>query len=117
MLKTRPNLKAMEMSKSDSNIFTVDKILDKRVRKGKIEYLIRWENYSTDHDSWEPLENLMCPYTIREYEEERLKVDQEKEKVLKMLENSRISSRPTKLEAEKVLGVTKSGDNLMYLAK
>jgi hypothetical protein len=36
----------------------MEKILDERVRKGKKEYLIRWAGYSSDHDSWEPEENV-----------------------------------------------------------
>ena len=31
-----------------------DKILDKRVRRGILEYLVRWKGNSTDFDSWVP---------------------------------------------------------------
>jgi len=31
--------------------YKIDKILDKRVRRGILEYLVRWEGYSADFDS------------------------------------------------------------------
>ena len=35
---------------------------------GRVRYLVAWEGYDDDHDSWEPAENLH-PATIAEYEE------------------------------------------------
>lgn len=37
--------------------FNVEKILKKRVVDGHAEYLIRWEGYHTDDDTWEPGNN------------------------------------------------------------
>ena len=39
--------------------YQVEEILDKRInKKGKPEYKIKWEGYSIDESSWEPLSNL-----------------------------------------------------------
>jgi hypothetical protein len=52
-------------------VFIVEKILDKRKIKDKIEYLLKWKNYSNEHNSWEPLDNLDCPDLIKKFEETR----------------------------------------------
>ena len=39
---------------SDRTPYKIDKILDKRVRGGIREYLVRWQGYSQDFDSWVP---------------------------------------------------------------
>ena len=46
----------------------VEKIVAKRIRQGKIEFLIKWRGYRSDENSWEPKENLIgCANAIREY--------------------------------------------------
>ena len=38
--------------------FEVERILDSRERKGVTEYLIKWKNYDSSHNSWEPESNV-----------------------------------------------------------
>jgi len=45
-------LTPVRISKETS--YKIDKILDKRVRRGIKEYLDRWKGYSKDFDSWIP---------------------------------------------------------------
>jgi len=35
-------------------VYKINKILDKRIRRGSLEYLVRWRGYSKDFDSWIP---------------------------------------------------------------
>lgn len=40
--------------------FVIEKILDKRIgRGGKTSYLVKWEGYGDDHNSWEPPESFV----------------------------------------------------------
>ena len=40
------------------DVFRVDSILAKRTRKGGTEYLIKYEGYDSDSNTWEPTENV-----------------------------------------------------------
>lgn len=42
----------------DSSIYEVEAILNKRLFKGKIQYLIQWKGYGLSENSWEPRENI-----------------------------------------------------------
>jgi len=58
-------LEAVQPDLVDANEeLEVKEVLDRRVRNGKEEFLIRWQNYGPADDSWEPTENLI------RYEEE-----------------------------------------------
>ena len=39
-------------------VYKIDKILDKRVRRGIREYLVRWQGYNKDFDSWIPASSV-----------------------------------------------------------
>lgn len=42
----------------DEGEFEVETILDSRTTKGRLEYLVKWENYGHEDDKWEPLRRL-----------------------------------------------------------
>jgi hypothetical protein len=52
----------------EEDVFIVEKILEKRiVKKGKVEYLIKWKNYDKPEDNtWEPVNNIDAYKTLIE---------------------------------------------------
>ena len=53
----------------DQKEYEVDLILDKRKRRGKVEYLVKWVGYELHDATWEPVENLKnASETIHDYE-------------------------------------------------
>jgi hypothetical protein len=42
----------------EEDVYTVERITDKRVRAGNVEYRVHWEGYDDSGDTWEPLDHL-----------------------------------------------------------
>ncbi|RWS19266.1 chromobox protein 1-like protein [Leptotrombidium deliense] len=114
--------------------YVVEKILDKRVRGGKVEYYLKWKGYEESDNTWEPMENLDCPDLIAEYEEQRKKKKTEKsakdDKKRKTVNGDTESKKKKRadddgkprgfdrnLEAEKIIGATDASGDLMFLIK
>ena len=50
--------------------YFVEAIIDKRLRRNKLEYLVKWQHYPTHDNTWEPVANLThCQEKLRHFEE------------------------------------------------
>ena len=67
VLQSRPIQKASAV-KPVVNIYIVEKLLEKRKRKGKIEYLVQWEGWSKDYNQWEPKSHILDGNLIKEFD-------------------------------------------------
>ena len=64
-----------------SQMYEIEKILDKRTKDGHVEYCIKWKGYALSEATWEPRWRLMqdCPKLIKEFDE-KWKREQQQEK-------------------------------------
>uniref|UniRef100_A0A3Q2SN41 Chromobox homolog 5 (HP1 alpha homolog, Drosophila) n=1 Tax=Fundulus heteroclitus TaxID=8078 RepID=A0A3Q2SN41_FUNHE len=120
-----------ESSSSDEEEYVVEKVLDRRVVKGRVEFFLKWKGYSDKHNTWEPEKNLDCPELISEFmktykkESGSLKKrssDDDEEggsKPKKKKEDEILVARGFErgLEPEKIIGATDSCGDLMFLMK
>ncbi|XP_068605927.1 E3 SUMO-protein ligase CBX4 [Brachionichthys hirsutus] len=51
----------MELPAAGEHVFAVEGIEKKRIRKSKIEYLVKWRGWSPKYNTWEPEENILDP--------------------------------------------------------
>ncbi|GAA6221690.1 chromobox protein homolog 6 [Lates japonicus] len=59
----------MELSAVGDRVFAAEAILKRRVRKGRIEYLVKWKGWAMKHSTWEPEENILDHRLILGFEQ------------------------------------------------
>lgn len=50
--------------------YEVEKVVDKRVVNGHVQYLLKWKNYPDTDNTWEVSEGLQCPELIAVFEKQ-----------------------------------------------
>lgn len=50
--------------------YVVEKILDKRTRRGVVQYLIKWTGCDESENTWEPERNLKCDALLKQFHQE-----------------------------------------------
>ncbi|CAF2726733.1 unnamed protein product [Rotaria sp. Silwood2] len=51
----------------EAPVYTAEKILLKRIRKGKTEYLIKWKGWATKWNTWEPEKHILDKLLIADF--------------------------------------------------
>ncbi|ODN01573.1 Chromobox protein 3 [Orchesella cincta] len=59
-----------EAAPDGEEIFFVEKIKDKRYQNDRWEFLLQWQGYGPEYDTWEPKENMDCDDLLEEFEAE-----------------------------------------------
>ncbi|KAG7315445.1 hypothetical protein KOW79_021533 [Hemibagrus wyckioides] len=59
----------MELTAIGDRVFAAEAILKRRVRKGNIEYLVKWKGWALKHSTWEPEENILDDRLITAFEQ------------------------------------------------
>ncbi|XP_055449538.1 chromobox protein homolog 1-like [Psammomys obesus] len=134
--KKQNKKKVEEVLEEEEEDYVVEKVLDRRVVRGKVEYLLKWKGLSEDDNTWEPKENLDCPDLIAEFlqsQKTAREIDKSEGGKLKAdsdTEDKGEESKPKKkeepetprgfaqsLEPEQIIGVTDSSEELMLPVK
>ncbi|KAG9338865.1 hypothetical protein JZ751_025305 [Albula glossodonta] len=59
----------MELSAVGERVFAAECILKRRIRKGRIEYLVKWKGWAIKYSTWEPEENILDSRLIAGFEQ------------------------------------------------
>ncbi|KAK7938433.1 hypothetical protein WMY93_001759 [Mugilogobius chulae] len=79
-----------ESEEEVEDVYEVERIIDMRVEEGEVLYRVRWKNYSSDDDTWEPEAHLEdCREVLLAYKrniaEAKSKKEAEAKKTVKVL--------------------------------
>ncbi|XP_053553373.1 chromobox protein homolog 1 [Bombina bombina] len=129
----KQNKKKMEEVDEEEEEYVVEKVLDRRVVKGKVEYLLKWKGFSDEDNTWEPEENLDCPDLIAEFLQSQKSAHEAEGSKRKADSDSEVGdeNKPKKkkdeadkprgfsrgFEPERIIGATDSSGELMFLMK
>ncbi|XP_056125648.1 chromobox protein homolog 6a isoform X2 [Rhinichthys klamathensis goyatoka] len=64
-----------ELSATGDRVFAAESILKSRVRKGRIEYLVKWKGWALKHSTWEPEENILDDRLIAAFEQKERELE------------------------------------------
>ncbi|XP_034073452.1 chromobox protein homolog 1b isoform X1 [Gymnodraco acuticeps] len=109
--------------------YVVEKVLNRRVVKGRVDYLLKWKGFSEEDNTWEPSDNLDCPDLIAEFLQSQKTAQDVKRKAAGDAEGDDSKTKKKKddteklrgfargLDPERIIGATDSTGELMFLMK
>uniref|UniRef100_H3DE10 M-phase phosphoprotein 8 n=1 Tax=Tetraodon nigroviridis TaxID=99883 RepID=H3DE10_TETNG len=80
----------MDSEQDEEDVYEVERIIDMRVEEGEVLYRVRWKNYCSDDDTWEPEAHLEdCHEVLLAFKnsvaDAKLKKEPEAKKLTKVL--------------------------------
>lgn len=118
----------MSTSDSSEEVYSVERVVDKRVVKGNpdtIEYLLKWRGYGVECNTWEAQEHVYCPELVSEFEARQVELHKTWDRHISAASQSTQStaSQSTQstaavgfargLEPDMILGVAKRNDGTL----
>ncbi len=53
---------------SEGKQYILEKVIGKKLVKGKIMYFVKWKGFGENDNTWEPIENFSDPKPYKDYE-------------------------------------------------
>lgn len=59
------------LTDQDESVYEAERLIRKRGKGNRVEYLVKWKGWSTRYNTWEPLENILDRRLIDQFEKEQ----------------------------------------------